>query len=286
MTLATCVQRGIQTLMAAGFTQEDSRRDAGVIGRALLGWDAARWISEQHLAVPPEFEPAFAAAVARRAMHEPVAYITGEREFYGRRFSVTRDVLIPRPETELLVERALSFISPDASGVTVADVGTGSGCVAITLACERPGIEVISTDTSAGALRIAGSNGAIHGVNTRIQWRYGSLLHGLARAVDLVVSNPPYVAERDRLSLAKDVRDWEPEDALFGGPDGFTIIRQLIPASAAALRPGGVLLLEIGAGQAAPVQSLFSQAGFKDIEVHLDLAGIARVITGCIGGLL
>ena len=276
------VTEGAARLEGAGLSPEDSARDAAVLARAVLGWDQARWLTHRHDPASAEFAPAFLNLVARRAAHEPVAYILGEREFFGRLFLVSRDVLIPRPETELVIDQALAWLSTAGrpAAPTIVDVGTGSGCLAIILALECPDARIVATDISPAALEVARANAARHGVAARVDWRHTALVGDLTAAADLIVANPPYVAERDRGSLAADVRDYEPAAALFAGPDGLDVIRLLAPAARRALRAGGALIMEIGAGQWPAVEDILRRAGFQDIAVHADLAGIARVVVG------
>jgi release factor glutamine methyltransferase len=279
MTLAQCVRDAATSLVAAGFHGDEARRDVAVIGRALLGWDEARWLVAQPQPVPSGFPARLAPLVARRAAHEPVAYLVGEREFYGRTFAVSPAVLIPRPETEGLVDTASALLADDAARpARVLDIGTGSGCLAITLARERPDVDVIATDVSRDALAIARANAARHGVDARIDFREAAFAADLVDVVDLVVANPPYVPERDRDALSPDVRDYEPSLALFGGEDGLDVIRALVPHAARALRPGGWLVMEIGQGQAAAAEEIARRA---DLEWHgsrPDLAGIPRIV--------
>ncbi len=272
---------GAAQLERAGLSADDSARDAAVLARAVLGWDQAHWLVHRHDPAPAEFAAAFLTLVARRAAHEPIAHILGAREFFGRPFLVSRDVLIPRPETELVIDQALAWLSADGpASPTIVDVGTGSGCLAITLALECPAARMVATDVSPAALEVARANAARHGVAARIEWRHAALAGDLAGAADLIVANPPYVAERDRGSLAADVREYEPAAALFAGPDGLDVIRPLAPAALRALRPGGALIMEIGAGQWPAVQDILGRAGFRDVAVHPDLAGIPRVVVG------
>jgi len=282
MTVAEAARRAAATL-AEGIDADDARRDAAVLVRHLLGWDAADWLSRQHDRLPDQLVEELMRCVARRRGGEPVAYITGEKEFYGRSFAVTPDVLIPRPETEGLVECALEAIDAAASAgtrgepVNVIDVGTGSGCIAVTLALERPGARVAATDISEAALAVARANAARYDVAGRITFTPGSLTAGFT-GVDIVVSNPPYVALADRRALMRDVRDFEPATALFGGDDGLGVIEALIPDAFRALVPAGLLLMEIGAVQAAVVHRLCEAAGFPGVRFHRDLAGIERVV--------
>ena len=285
MTLSDRVRAAARALEAAGFPLEESLRDAGVLARARLRWTTADWLARQAGEAPPEFDAAFADDIARRAGREPVAYIAGEREFYGRPFAVSRAVLIPRPDTEVAVDEALAAIrsaratSPGVAPVSVLDVGTGSGCIAITLALEYPNAQVRATDTSAAALAVARENAVRHGVSKRIEFHLESLTGNRHDACDVIVSNPPYVAERDRSALAADVRDYEPATALFGGNDGLDVLRQLVPAAARALRPGGWFVSEFGYGQADDVSTLIGrEETLQLVRVVSDLAGIDRVI--------
>jgi release factor glutamine methyltransferase len=279
------VLRAHSTLQAAGLTAEDARRDAGLLARFALGWDATTWLTRRKEPAPAGFEPAFEALIARRAHREPVAYITGTREFFGRPFLVTADVLIPRPETELLIEEALFLIRRTRSwnrtaSPLIADVGTGSGCIAVTLALELPAARLIATDTSTAALDVARDNARRHGVADRIEFRHGPYFAGFASPVDLVVSNPPYVPERDRASLAPEVARFEPAGALFAGADGLDAIRALVPAAAAALQPGGGLIMEVGFGQADAVRLIAEASRFDGVRFVQDLRDISRIVVG------
>ena len=223
--------------------------------------------------------------IARRARAEPIAYLTGEREFFGRAFRVTPDVLIPRPETELVVEEALACLharrpDPERSRPpVVVDVGTGSGCIAITLALEYPSARVVATDISEAALAVAMDNARALDTADRVTFRHGPLLAGWNEPVDVIVSNPPYVAVTDRGALPDDVVRYEPATALFGGEDGLDVMRALIPAAAAALVPGGWLIMEMGLGQADEVQRLIREAPDLDlVRLTSDLQRILRVV--------
>jgi release factor glutamine methyltransferase len=275
-TLADAARRGAARLAAAGWTSDDSSRDADVLARALLQWDAAAWLSRRREDAPAPFVTAFDAAVARRLRHEPIAYITGVREFYGRPFRVTPAVLIPRPETEGVIDEVRALLADRPTGARVADVGTGSGCLAITLALEHPGVDMVATDISRDALDVARANAAALGAPVRFVDT--SLLDGLAGPLDLIVSNPPYVAARDRESLPPDVRQFEPAAALFGGQDGLEVIRALVQAAALTLGDHGWLVMEIGAGQARSVEAIAAAAGLSVVRLAPDLAGIPRVV--------
>lgn len=217
--------------------------------------------------------------IERRRTREPVAYILGRREFWGRTFEVTAAVLVPRPDTETLVERALALLPPDAEGAML-DLGTGSGILAVTLAAERPTIHADAVDLSAEALAVARRNAARHQVIERITFFEGDLFAPLPRerAYDLVVSNPPYIPEDEVPVLAPEVARWEPRLALAAGKDGLAVLRRIAAESVSRLRPGGRVLVEIGAGQAEAVRALFAQNELGEILVHKDLAGIDRVV--------
>jgi release factor glutamine methyltransferase len=285
-SIAALVDGAADRLVHAGFSPAEARVDAGVLARAVLGWDVATWLARQQEAVPVTVPARLEAAVARRARREPVAYITGEREFYGRPFRVTHDVLIPRGETEFVVEAALACVAArrGAAPRTI-EIGTGSGCIAVTIACEAPRVHLTATDVSSGAIVIAKENASRHGVADRIDFVEGPLFAGRAEggiepgAWDLVVSNPPYVPRRDRDTLAPDVRDFEPDLALFGGHDGLEIIGALVSAASTALAPGGSLVMEIGAGQADAVCALIDAShAFGSVRVEPDLQRIPRVV--------
>jgi len=283
VTLSAAVLRAATDLQQAGLSADVARIDAGVLARHLLGWDTAEWLIRQGEAATDEFYLAFEAAVERRRLREPVAYITGVREFYGRPFRVTRDVLIPRPETELVVDEALKALADDqardARRYLAADVGTGSGCLAITLALERADVDVVATDTSRAALDVARDNARRLNAVAQVTCREVSFLGDDRERFDLVVSNPPYVAEQDRLSLDTDVRDYEPAAALFAGADGLGVIRTLVPAAARGLAAGGWLVMEFGAGQSPAVRDMLRASPvLEETRVVPDLAGIPRVM--------
>jgi release factor glutamine methyltransferase len=224
--------------------------------------------------------------VERRLRGEPIQYITGETEFYGLSFRVTRDVLIPRPETEQLVEKILEwshrFLGRETAARMV-DVGTGSGAIAVALARKLPQsavrAAVTAIDLSRAALDVARQNAEINGVADRIRFLSGDLLAPVAaEKFEIVVSNPPYVPSRDRDALAVEVRDYEPGLALFAGDDGLDVYRRLIPAAFAVLTPGGLLALECGYGQEEAIGALLAASGFMRIEFFPDLQGIPRVV--------
>jgi len=220
----------------------------------------------------------FYKLLERRIKNEPIAYITGEKEFYSRSFSVTRDVLIPRPETELLVEEALSAAA-DIENPAILDVGTGSGCIAVTFSCEKPGSIVFAADISRGALALAQANAGRHGAAKGMFFVLGSLTGPFRdESFDVLVSNPPYIPEADFENLPPDVRDYEPRSSLVGGEDGLYFIRKIISGAKRVLKSGGWCLLEIGMGQSPEVIKLFEEAGFKNISCVRDINDIDRLV--------
>jgi release factor glutamine methyltransferase len=239
----------------------------------------------------PEFELDSASAeqyfemVARRASGVPTQYLTGKQEFWALEFEVTPDVLIPRPETEHVIEAALDRIGParKTDSLRIADVGTGSGCIAVALAREFPNAEIFATDISPAALAVAQRNAARHSVASRIQFIETNLLEAIAgktHSFDLIASNPPYVARSDEPTLQREVRAHEPAIALFAGDDGLAVYAPLIRDAAHFLMPGGFLVLELGYNSLDGVRALLERAGsWADIRVTKDLAEILRVIS-------
>lgn len=219
----------------------------------------------------------YAALLKRRLHGEPIQYITGETEFYGLPFHVSRDVLIPRPETEHLVEKVIALCG-ELERPRIVDVGTGSGAIAVALAHELPQAQVTATDVSEAALEIARENAARNGAAARIRFAQGDLLEPVrGDRFDVVASNPPYVPLEDRPSLDVEVREYEPDMALFADENGMAVYRRLIPQAANALAPGGYLVMEIGFGQRRAVEALLAAGGYERIEFVPDLQGIARV---------
>ena len=265
-----------RALADAGIAPADAALDAEVLARHALGWDRATLIVRGRETPPAGFTERFAALLARRAAREPVAYLTGVREFWTRDFEVTRDVLIPRPETELIVEEALEAVRSRAVR-TVADVGTGSGCIAVTLALELPDAHVTAIDVSAAALNVARRNAERHGVGSRIEFRVADLLDGVSGPLDLIASNPPYMAQDAEPSLQPEVARYEPRQALYAGKDGLDAYRALFPAARARLAEDGLLVVEFGFGQETDVRDLARSAGLEVLRVRPDLQGIARV---------
>jgi release factor glutamine methyltransferase len=278
MTLADHLSAARRTLETAGIPPPEAALDAELLARHVLGWDRAALVARRREPPPPEFQASFDTHVARRATREPVAYILGEREFWGLPFEVTPDVLIPRPETELIVEEALVAFGGGIPPATVIDVCTGSGCLAITLAREFGGADVIATDISEAALGVAQRNARRHHVAARIDFRSADLLDDITVRADLIVSNPPYVAGRDAASLPPEVRDHEPHVALFAGEDGLEVYRRLLPAARQRLTRTGRLVVEIGQHQSDAVAEIAEAARLRLDHTRQDLQGITRTM--------
>lgn len=271
------VAEGRQRLREAGIPADQAGLDARLIAQSVLDWTTERFLTSGSEAGTDDFAREYGVRLGRRAGREPLAYILGQREFWGLAFEVTHAVLIPRPETELIVETALGLYRDASRPLAVADVCTGSGCIAIALAHERPAVHAVATDISAAALAVAERNAMRHGVADRVRFARANLLDGVAGPFDLIVCNPPYVREPDRPALQPEVRDHEPEVALFGGVDGLDLIARLITDAPARLAPGGYVLFEFGNAQDDAVEDLVAKApGLRLVEFRRDLQGIAR----------
>jgi release factor glutamine methyltransferase len=277
MTAAALLQDAAATLAAAGVASPEW--DAERLLRHVLGWDRATLVADRDRLVPDPAAERFRALLRRRAAREPLQYILGTQAFWKHEFLVTPAVLIPRPETELLVETSLELLKGVEKPVVV-DVGTGSGCIALSIAAERPDAEVHATDISEAALEVARENARRMGLEGRVTFHHGHLLAPLSgREVQLVASNPPYVEPSDRSSLAPEVRDHEPPEAVFAPADPLSVYRALVRGSMAVLRPQGWLAAELGHGQAPAVEALCRDEGLVGVRVTPDLAGIPRVVS-------
>jgi release factor glutamine methyltransferase len=264
-------------LRDAGISGTESDLDARLLAQHVLGWTAERFLTDAHAQEPEGFSPQYETLVARRATREPLAYIVGVREFWGLELEVTPHVLIPRPATELIVEVMVELFRDRAVPLSVADVCTGCGCVAVAIAHERPAATVVATDISREALAVARRNAIRHGVDDRIVFRHGDLMEGIDRRLDAIVANPPYVVDRAGPALQPEVRDYEPAVALFGGTEGFDLVTRLVAEAPSRLRPGGHLVFEFGLGQDVEVEELLAQApDLTLVEMRRDLQGIAR----------
>jgi release factor glutamine methyltransferase len=301
-------EKSVRALLKFGITQlREARVPSFTLAAELLllhvlGRDRAWIYAHPEEIISAGDEARYFALIARRAAGEPTQYLTGKQEFWGLEFEVTPDVLIPRPETEHLIEVALDRLAvrefragrpriTTGDGLRIADIGTGSGCIAITLAKELPGAKFFATDISQKALVVAKRNAARHGFSDRIQFVECDFLNDVdqaavhqspvtshqSRLFDLIVSNPPYVGRREAAALPREVREHEPEVALYGGEEGYELYSALIAQSAQLLKPDGILVLELGHDSLSAVQPLLDAANWINVGVTNDLAGIPRV---------
>jgi release factor glutamine methyltransferase len=278
-TVWAAVRAGAETLRSAGAASP--RLDAELLMAHVLGWDRTRLLGRIRDSLPEEAETGYSGLVRRRASGEPLQYLTGEREFFGLRFKVTPAVLIPRPETELLVETAVELAKARHGMIRCLDVGTGSGCIAVSFVHEAPAARCWATDASCAALQVARENAArlLRGA-ARIEFVCADLLEcfGERAEFDLILSNPPYVSTADAQLLPPSIRDFEPLMALHAGASGLEIYRRLVPQAGRRLASGGCLLLEAGAGQASHVAALAEQAHLRPERIVNDLQGIPRCV--------
>ncbi|HEX2387266.1 MAG TPA: peptide chain release factor N(5)-glutamine methyltransferase [Candidatus Binatia bacterium] len=264
LTAARIVSAGLDAEILLAFALGIERGRVYMNGdRALVGAALAR----------------FRALVSRRADGEPVSYIIGRREFWSLDFIVTPAVLTPRPETELLVEAALKLVAANSSP-RILELGTGSGAIAVALAKEIPGAQIVATDISTDALKVARENARRHGVENRISFVAGDLFDAVAQMTfDAIASNPPYIRDADIAALPRDVRGFEPLISLDGGADGMDFYRRIAREAPRYLNARGFIAVEIGACMGANVARLFAAAGFADVRVEKDLAGLERVVS-------
>ena len=278
-SIAEAVLHGANKLRKAGVPEE--RREAGSLLMHVLDRDRTYILGHAEDLLTDEQVEEFSESLEARAEGKPLQYITGRQEFFGIEFEVNNDVLIPRPETELLVEAALSIVSQNETPF-ICDVGTGSGCIAITLLHKLPRARGIALDISAAALAVAERNANRHGVQERLSFVTSDCFAGLGPAFgqtfDLIVSNPPYVAERAVAGLQREVRDFEPRVALTAGEDGLSVIRRLLVESGDYLKSGGCLIFEMGFDQHDAVKELIDENVWKLLEIYDDLQGIPRTV--------
>jgi release factor glutamine methyltransferase len=281
MTLREALARATAQLNASPDLRADASRDATVLLLHALAISRAAMLTDPDRSLTAEQATAYEALLLRRLNNEPIQYITGEQEFYGLALKVTPAVLIPRPETEHLVEAVLAELNRDGNSsqaLRILDVGTGSGAIAIALAHHLPYAQITAVDISREALEVAAGNALRHQLGNSIHFVHSDLLEAFAPAdasFDAIVSNPPYVPTPDREALHPQVRDYEPAVALYGGSAGLDIYRRLVPQARAALKPGGLLALEIGHDQRDSIASLL--AGWIDLHFVDDLQRIPRV---------
>jgi len=278
-TLHNRIQDARRRLERAGIEPSEAALDAQLLARhALGGWERGQLIAAMRDPVPAGFDEAFAPLVRRREEREPTAYVTGQREFWNIEIEVAPGVLVPRPETEFIVEEVLGRVPDGAGALRIADVGTGSGCLAVALARWLPAARVVAIDISPVALAMAARNVSRHEVGSRVALVRGDLLDTHEGPFDVIVSNPPYVPGGDIPMLQREVRDYEPVGALDGGPDGLAIIRRLVPEAASRLVECGWLVFEFGFGQADGVRAIIAaEPRLELVTIREDLAGIPRV---------
>lgn len=279
MTLKEALIKGAEALRTYS---ETPRLDADVLMSSLLGLTKIKLFSEWHRVLSPQEERNFFALIERRRRHEPVAYIVGKKEFFGRDFKVNEHVLVPRPETELLVEKALE-ISEEKASPRILDLGTGSGCIieSLVLSLNEKGIKAsaVAVDVSGKALEVAKENALQHGCIEQIKFLQGSWFAPVEGVFDLILSNPPYIAAGDT-NISKELR-YEPQQALFSGATGYECILEIVATLPKFLAPGGIFLCETGAGQHNELRRVLLEAGWPAtaIEFFKDLAGNERLLS-------
>jgi len=277
-TVVTALDEAVRRLREAGVP--DPHRDAASLMAQVLGTDRGGVAARKPDPLEPQAAVRFATLVASRAMRKPLQHLAGRTEFRGLELAVGPDVLIPRPETEDLVQAVIDAGLPDDARVV--DLGTGSGCIAIALAVERMHFALTAVDASPGALALAAANAARHDVSGRIRFveaDFAALPQAWEGAFDAIVSNPPYVSESEWRDLAPEVRDHEPKQALVPGPTGIEAYAAIVRTAFSILRPGGLLALELGWTSEPAVRALVDGAGFREIAVRPDMQGILRVLT-------
>jgi release factor glutamine methyltransferase len=261
----------------AGISREEATLDAEVLARHVLDSDRATFLTRARDPLPSAFDRLFAALVQRRAAREPVAYIVGHREFWGLELEVTPAVLIPRPETELIIEEALAEMPARDAVQHIIDAGTGSGCLAVVLAIEFASAAVVATDSSGAALEIAERNAARYNLSDRVSFRHVDLLDTVHGSADLIVSNPPYLRTDEADRLQPEVARYEPSAALYAGPDGLDVIRRLLADAHSRLAIDGRLIIEFGFEQEPGVRDAAVRAGWTVERIRRDLQGIPRI---------
>lgn len=281
-TIAQAIDEGASELKASGVEHE--RRAAGVLLAHVLGVDRTHLLTRSDDQVAELRYADYLRLIERRATGEPLQYITGHQEFYGLDFLVTPAVLIPRPETEFLVERVITLVDDSMPSPLIVDVGTGSGCIAIVVAVKIPRTRVIATDLAAAALEVARMNAERHGVDRKVEFLHGDLLEPLEashleNSVDVLASNPPYVSDGESVLIQREVRDWEPREALFGGVEGLDFYRRLLVDGFKVVKPCGHLVFEVGYGQLNAITEMIAALEWELIDVVNDLQDIPRTVT-------
>lgn len=280
-TIGSLVKWAVEDFRARGI--ESPRLDAELIVAHALGIDRTRVIIDANRPLEGEELTRLRELVRRRRAHEPIAYLRGEREFFGLRFAVDRRVLVPRPDTEALVDVALARTAHISLSMRMLDLCTGSGCVAVAVARQRPTAKIVAADVSEDALAVARTNVERLGAYN-VALVKSDLLSAVSSRFDIVTANPPYIPSDEIATLAPDVREFEPRLALDGGPDGLDFVRRIVEEAPAHLVPGGVLAIEVGAGEAPAALALLEARGFSDVRSDRDYAKIERVVSGVLRG--
>jgi len=274
--IKTILRQAAHDLAASG--SPSPRLDAEVLLMHVLMTDRLSLMLHPERNLTWEEAARFAGEVERRRRGEPVAYILGEKEFWSLRFKVNCEVLIPRPETECLVEEVLKCHGTNSQDLAIIDIGTGSGVIGVVLAVEFPAARIVATDVSPGALEVARQNAAAHGVEGRMDFLEGSLFGTALGPFDIIVSNPPYIPDGVYPLLPSGIREFEPRGALVAGPDGADFHREIIRQGASRLKPGGRIFLEIGEGQGSLVEGFLRETGaYEEISIRKDYGGMERV---------
>lgn len=277
MTLAEMKTYMRRQFRSAGLDTPDI--DARLLLQFAGGWSAADLITGSDTDLPSEIEETLRELTARRLGGEPVDHILGTREFYGRAFNISKDVLSPRPETEGLVDLALKALQ-GIDHPAIADLGTGSGAIVISILSERPSARGLAVDISEAALKVATGNARRHGVQDRVTFLQSRWFDKVTDRFDIIVSNPPYITDAAMTALSPEVKLYDPDISLRGGTDGLSAYRMLTDRAQDYLKPGGQLITEIGYDQGQAVTEMFRRAGFKDIVLHQDLSGHDRIVSG------
>jgi release factor glutamine methyltransferase len=276
ITVVAALAGAIRTLAAAGI--DAPRREARLLLATVLGVDATAILGNPDRAVGSAERARFAALVKRRAAHEPTARLIGHREFWSLDFALSPATLVPRPDSETVIEAVLARIGTRGAALRLLDLGTGSGCLLLALLSELPDASGIGIDIAPEAALTAQRNAGALGLAARAAFVVGSWATGIVGTFDVIVANPPYIPSGTIAGLAPEVANHDPHDALDGGPDGLDSYRALAPETARLLRKDGIAAFELGAGQARPVAALMQRAGLAVIDIRCDLAGIERCV--------
>lgn len=274
-TIAGAMMRASALLREAGI--DEFRREAAALAAFVLDKTPVFLIAHPEYEPTPDEADRYDSVIRRRSNREPFHYITGTKEFYGLDFAVGPGVLIPRPETELLVEDAIDILAK-INRPKFLEIGVGSGCISVSLLLHARNADAVAVDISPSAIEVAASNAARHDVAVRLDLKLGDIYSGISGTFDLIVANPPYIPDGDLDSLQPEVGAFEPHRALFGGFDGLSIVRRIILEAPDFLRENGFLLIEIGFGQAASVKELFAEPVWGDVGFIRDLQGIERIV--------